>query len=58
MTGIQETTFFFFFFFKEKKHPKGFLQLDDIRSQHDPHLRIVGDHHETLEGYNTHMLKK
>ena len=28
---------------------QGFLQLDDIGSQHDPHLRIIGGHHETLE---------
>ena len=26
----------------------GFPQLDDIGSQHDPHLRITGGHHETL----------
>ena len=29
---------------------QGFLQLDDVDGQHDPHLRITGDPHETLEG--------
>ena len=36
---------------------QGFLQLDDIGSQHDPHWRIIGGHRETLEGHNIHMLQ-
>ena len=39
------------------KEKQGFLQLDDIGGQHDPHLRIVGGHHETLEGRNFQMLQ-
>ena len=36
---------------------QGFLQLDDIGSEHDPHLRIIGGHRETLEGHNIHKVK-
>ena len=36
---------------------QGFLQLDDMWSQHDPHLRIIGGHRETLEGHSIHMLQ-
>ena len=36
---------------------QGFLQLNDIGSHYDPHLRIIGGHHETLESHNTHMLQ-
>ena len=35
----------------------GFLQLVDIGIHHEPHLRIIGGDHETLEGHNTHMLQ-
>ena len=28
---------------------QGFLQLDDIGGWRDPHLRIIGGHHETLD---------
>ena len=34
---------------------QGFLQLDDIQSQYDPHLRIIGGHRETLEGHGIQM---
>ena len=36
---------------------QGFLQLNDIGGQHDPHLRVIGCHHETLEGRNIQMLQ-
>ena len=36
---------------------QGFLQLDDTGGQHDPHLRSIRGHHETLEGHNIHMLQ-
>ena len=36
---------------------QGFLQLDDMWSQHDPHLRIIGGPGETLEGHIIHMLQ-
>ena len=35
---------------------QGFLQLDDIRGQHDTHLRIIKGRRETLEGHINHML--
>ena len=35
----------------------GFLQLDDIEGQQDPHYRSMGGHHETLEGHNIQMLQ-
>ena len=38
-------------------HGQDFLGLDHIGSQHDPHLRIIGGHQETLEGHNIHMLQ-
>ena len=34
---------------------QGFQQLDGIGSQHDPHLRIIGGHRETLEGHGIQM---
>ena len=36
---------------------QGFLQLDDVGGQHDPYLRIIGGHRETLEGHAIHMLQ-
>ena len=36
---------------------QGFLQLDDIRGQHDPHMRITRDPHEILEGHTIHNLQ-
>ena len=36
---------------------EGFLQLEDIGGQHDPHLRLVGCHHETLEGHNIQIMQ-
>ena len=36
---------------------QGFLQLDDIGSQHDSHLRIIGGHCEALEGPGIHSCK-
>ena len=36
---------------------QGFLQLDDMWSQHDPHLRIIGGRRETLGGYIIYMLQ-
>ena len=36
---------------------QGFLQLDDIGSRHDPHLRIIRCHHETFEGHSIHILQ-
>ena len=33
---------------------QGFLQLDEVGGQHDPHLRIIGGH-EILEGHTIHM---
>ena len=36
---------------------QGFLQLGDIGGQHDPHLRIIGDHRETLGGHIIPMLQ-
>ena len=33
------------------------MQLDDIGDQHDPHLKTLGGHHETLEGHNIQMLQ-
>ena len=38
-------------------HYQGFLQLDDIGGQRNPHLRIIGDHRETLEGNSINMLQ-
>ena len=35
----------------------GFLQPDDIGVQHDPHLRIIGGHRETLGEHIIHMLQ-
>ena len=39
-------------------HFQGLLHLDDIGSQHDPHLRIMGGRHDTLKGHNIHILHK
>ena len=33
------------------------IQLDDIGSHHDPYLRIMGGHCETLEGHGIHLLQ-
>ena len=35
---------------------QGFLQLDNIESQHNPHLRIIGGHREILEGHGIIMV--
>ena len=36
---------------------QGFLQLDEIGSQHDPHLRMIGGRRENLKGRGIHMLQ-
>ena len=36
---------------------QGLLQLDDIGSQHDPPLRVIGGHSETFEGNGILMLQ-
>ena len=37
---------------------QGFVELDDdIGGQQDPHLRIIGGHHETFDGHNIHMMQ-
>ena len=36
---------------------QGFQQMDGIGGQHDPHLRIIGGHHETLGGHVIHILQ-
>ena len=36
---------------------QSFLQLSAIGRKHDPHLRIIGGHCETLEGHAIHMLQ-
>ena len=33
---------------------QGFLQLENIGSHQDSLMRIIGGHHETLEGHNVH----
>ena len=37
---------------------QGLLQLDDIGGQHDPHLRIIGGHCETLGSHIIHVAKE